>query len=145
MRLKEVGFRYALATAALLSLVLSDLWSTSAIPSKASKSAAHEIACTVSGVTRVENQIEVVSSARNEAVEASDHKVRAGFKKTLNDCGEQESADVAIEVKIEIVRLTGTVPSWQRNPSDVYAARSMSGVRSVRSELHPVPPKAKHS
>ena len=34
-----------------------------------------------------------------------------------------------------VVRLTGTVPTWQRNLSAVYAARSVTGVRSVRNEL----------
>lgn len=108
------------------------------VPSKKSKSAAHEIAHSVSKVKRVENQIEVVSSARKEAVEASDVEIRAGVEKSLKDRGDQENADVDVEVKNGVVRLTGTVPSWERGLSAVYSARSVSGVRSVRNELRVV-------
>ena len=112
------------------------------VPSTESKSAAHEIAHSVSGVKKVENQIEVVSSSKQEAVEARDEEIQAGVKKTLKDRGDQENADVDVEVKNGVVRLTGTVPSWQRNLSAVYAARSVSGVRSVRNEIRVVPPKS---
>lgn len=109
------------------------------VPSKESKSAAHEIAHGVSGVKRVENQIEVVSSARKEAVEVSDEKIQERVKMTLKDRGDQVNADVDVEVKNGVVRLTGTVPSWQRSLSAVYAARSVGGVKAVRNELRVVP------
>lgn len=109
------------------------------VPTKGSKSAAHDIAHGVSGVKGVENEIEVVSSTKKEAVEARDDVIQDGVKKTLKDRGDQDNADVSVEVKNGVVRLTGTVSSWQRNLSAVYAASSVSGVRSVRNELRVVP------
>jgi hyperosmotically inducible protein len=105
------------------------------VPSEESKSAAAEIARGVSGVKRVENQIEVVSSAKQEMVQARDEEIQEGVKKALKDRGGQENADIGVEVKNGVVRLTGTVPTWQRNLSAVYVARSVTGVRSVRNEL----------
>jgi hyperosmotically inducible protein len=105
------------------------------VPSEESKSAAAEIARDVAGVKRVENQIEVVSSARQEMVQARDEEIQEGVQKALNDRGAQENADIGVEVMNGVVRLTGTVPTWQRNLSAVYVARSVTGVRSVRNEL----------
>ncbi len=105
------------------------------VPSEDSKSAASEIARGVVGVKRVENQIEVVSSARKEMVQARDEEIQEGVKKALRDRGDQEDAKIDVEVKNGVVRLTGTVPTWQRNLSAVYVARSVTGVRSVRNEL----------
>ncbi|HEY3174445.1 MAG TPA: BON domain-containing protein [Candidatus Polarisedimenticolia bacterium] len=105
------------------------------VPTQESKSAAAEIARGVAGVKCVENQIEVVSSARQEMVQARDEEIQEGVKKALNDGGDQENANIGVEVKNGVVRLTGMVPTWQRNLSAVYLARSVTGVRSVRNEL----------
>ena len=105
------------------------------VPSQESKSAASDIARGVSGVRRVENQIEVVSSSRQEMVQARDEEIQAGVYKALSDRGDQENARIDVEVKNGVVRLTGTVPTWQRNLSAVYVARSVAGVRSIRNEL----------
>jgi hyperosmotically inducible protein len=104
------------------------------VPSRESKSAAAAIARGVSGVKRVENRLEVVASA-NDRVQARDQDIQQGVENSLNDRGEQENADIDVEVKNGAVRLTGTVSTWQDNLSAVYLARSVSGVRSVRSEL----------
>jgi hyperosmotically inducible protein len=111
------------------------------VPSQESKSAAAEIARGVSGVKRVENQIEVVSSAKHDMVQARDEEIQEGVKKALKDRGDQENADIDVEVKNGVVRLTGTVPTWQRSLSAVYVARSVTGVRSVRNELTVEAPK----
>lgn len=105
------------------------------VPTQESKSAAAEIARGVAGVKRVDNQIEVVSSARQEMVQARDEEIQEGVKKALKDAGDQENASIGVEVKNGVVRLTGTVPTWQRNLSAVYVARSVTGVRSVRNDL----------
>jgi len=115
------------------------------VPSQESKSAAAEIARGVSGVKRVENQIEVVSSANHDLVQARDEEIQEGVKKALNDRGEQENASISVEVKNGVVRLTGAVPTWQRNLSAVYVARSVTGVRSVRNELTVDAPKVAKS
>lgn len=105
------------------------------VPTKESKSAAAEIAKGVTGVKSVENQIEVVSLAKQEMVQARDEEIQAGVKKALTDSGQQENAGIDVEVKNGVVRLTGTVPTWQRNLSAVYVARSVTGVRSILNEL----------
>jgi hyperosmotically inducible periplasmic protein len=105
------------------------------VPSQESKTAAAEIAHGVSGVQRVENRLEVVSSAGKVMVQARDEEIQAGVKQALQDRGDQENAQIGVEVVNGVVRLTGTVPTWQRNLSAVYAARSVTGVRSVRNEL----------
>jgi len=105
------------------------------VPSQDSKSAAAEIAHGVSGVKRVENQIEVVSSAKHDMVQARDEEIQEGVKKALKDRSDGENADIDVEVKNGVVRLTGKVPTWQGNLSAVYAARSVTGVRSVLNEL----------
>jgi hyperosmotically inducible periplasmic protein len=106
------------------------------VPSEDSKAAAAEIARGVHGVKRVDNEIEVVSSARQEMVQSRDEDIQAGVKKALTDRGDQENANIGVEVKNGVVRLTGTVPSWQRGLSAVYSARSVAGVRSVLNDMN---------
>jgi len=105
------------------------------VPSQESKSAAAEIAHSVSGVKSVENHLEVVSAKKHDMVQARDEEIQDGVKKALKDRGELENADIDVEVTNGVVRLTGTVPSWQRNLSAVYVARSVTGVRSILNEL----------
>ena len=163
--LPDDNFRTDVAAKRTTGAVMSDLWITSAtkmklaadsrtpateinvdsrdgvvtlfgmVPSQESKSAADEIARGVTGVKRVENQLEVVSAANKEMVQARDEEIQIGVKKALEERGDQESADIDVEVMNGIVRLTGKVPTWERNLSAVLISRSVTGVRSVRSEL----------
>ena len=112
------------------------------VPSKESKSAAMEIAQAVSSVKNVENQLEIVSRAKKDAVQARDEDVKVGVTKALKDSGDQQNADIVVAVSNGVVRLTGTVTTWQNNLSAVYAARSVNGVRSVTNELRVVTLKA---
>ena len=105
------------------------------VPSQEAKSAAAAIARGVSGVKRVENRLEVAASANHDLVQARDEEIQQGVEKSLNDRGEQDNADIDVEVKNGVVRPTGTVSTWQSNLSVVYLARSVTGVRSVLSEL----------
>ena len=105
------------------------------VSSQDSKSAAAKIARGVSGVKRVENRLVVVVPANHSSVQARDEEIQQGVEESLNDRGEQENADIDVEVKNGVVRLTGTVSTWQDNLSAVFVARSVTGVRSVRSEL----------
>ena len=163
--LPDEDFRTDVVTKRTAGAVMSDLWITSAtkmklaadsrtpateinvdsrdgvvtlfgmVPSQESKSAAAEIARDVTGVKRVENQVEVVPSKKSDMVQARDEEIQEGVKKALNDRGEQENARIDVEVKNGVVQLKGTVPTWQRNLSAVYVARSVTGVQSVRNEL----------
>jgi hyperosmotically inducible periplasmic protein len=105
------------------------------VPTQESKSAAQEIAQSVSGVKRVENKLEIVPAQRQEMVQARDEVVEESVKKALKDRGDQENASIGVEVSNGVVRLTGKVPSWERSLSAVYSARSVQGVRSVRNDM----------
>jgi len=105
------------------------------VPTQESKAAAQEIAQGVSGVTRVENKLEVVPAKKQDLVQAKDDDVLASVKKTLKDRGDQDNASIGVEVSNGVVRLTGKVPTWERSLSAVYAARSVAGVRSVRNDM----------
>jgi hyperosmotically inducible periplasmic protein len=105
------------------------------VPTQQSKTAAAEIARSVAGVKNVRNEIEVVPASKQEKVQARDDEIQKSVEQALKDRGDQENASISVEVKNGVVRLTGTVPTWEKNLSAVYAARSVAGVRSVRSEL----------
>lgn len=105
------------------------------VPTMESKSAAGEIAHGVSGVKVVENQLEVVSPARHDMVQARDDEIQQAVKTALKDRSEQDNAGISVEVTNGVVRLTGSMPTWQSTLSAVYVARSVSGVRSVRNEM----------
>lgn len=105
------------------------------VPSRESKSAAAEIARGVSGVKRVVNRLEVVPPATLELVHGRDEDIRQLVETSLNDSEGQENAGIDVEVTNGAVRLTGTVSTWQGNLSAIYLARSVTGVRSVTSEL----------
>ena len=100
-----------------------------------SKLAAAENAWSVFGVKNVKNELKVIPVPRKDLVQARDDVVQEAVQRTLNDHGGKENASITVEVSKGIVRLTGTVPSWQRNLSVVYTARSVEGVRSVLNEL----------
>jgi len=105
------------------------------VSTQESKSAAQEITQSVSGVKRVENRLEVVTAQRQDMVQARDEDVLASVKKALKDRGDQDNASIGVEVSNGVVRLTGTVPTWERSLSAVYSARSVPGVRSVRNDM----------
>jgi len=105
------------------------------VPSRDSRSAAAEIARGVSGVRRVVNRLEVVPPAKHDLVQARDEEIQQGVETSLNDGVGQENDGIDVEVTNGVVRLTGTVSTWQGNLSAIYLARSVTGVRSVTSEL----------
>jgi osmotically-inducible protein OsmY len=105
------------------------------VPSREAKSTAAEIARGVSGARRVVNRIEVVSPANRDRVQARDEDIRQGVETSLNGGDGKENAGIGVEVTNGAVRLTGTVSTWQSNLSAIYLARSVTGVRSVTSEL----------
>jgi len=105
------------------------------VPTQESKSAAQEIAKGVSGVKQVENKLEVVAAKQQDKVQARDEDVLANVKQALKDGGNQDNATIGVEVSNGVVRLTGTVPTWERSLSAVFSARSVQGVRSVRNDM----------
>lgn len=105
------------------------------VPSQQAKQAATEIARSVNGVKQVNNELQVVASSKQKNVQAKDEQIKDEVQKALKDRGAQDNASIGVEVSNGVVRLTGTVPTWEKGLSAVYAARGVPGVRSVRNEM----------
>ena len=103
------------------------------VPTAGSKSAAQKEAAKAGGVKSVINELQVVASAKQPAVEANDDVVRDKVKKSL----EQQSAmsHVNCEVKNCVVRLTGSVASGMDRVEAMQIARATAGVCSVNQDL----------
>ena len=103
------------------------------VSSKDAKAAAEADARQVSGVTRVANELQVVPSAKSEAVQARDEDLTAAVKQAL---GRREALKgVDVEVKNGVARLTGTIDSEQQRLDASIAARSTPGIRAVVDDL----------
>jgi hyperosmotically inducible periplasmic protein len=102
------------------------------VSSPEAKAAAEEDALGVKGVERVQNELEVVASAKQEAVEVRDEELERAVKKAFEP---HELPDVTVEVKNGIVRLSGTVPTGSRRLEAAVAARAVPGVRAVKDDL----------
>ncbi len=102
------------------------------VNSQDAKSAAEADALKVSGVKRVVNELQVVPSAKQQAVNASDDELQRTVRKALD---EHEFRDAGLEVRNGVARLTGTVPTGARNLEAAVVARSVPGVRAVQDDL----------
>jgi hyperosmotically inducible periplasmic protein len=96
------------------------------------KAAAADDARKVSGVTRVVNELQVVSSAKQAGVKVRDEEMQGAVKKAFDT---QDFKDVTVKVKNGVVRLTGTVPTGTRRLEAAVLARSIQGVRAVEDDL----------
>jgi len=102
------------------------------VSSQDAKGAAEADALKVSGVKRVVNELQVVPSANQQAVNASDDELQREVRKALDEHGFR---DVGLEVRNGVARLTGTVPTGARNLEAAVVARSIPGVRAVEDDL----------
>jgi hyperosmotically inducible protein len=105
------------------------------VDSEAAKKAATEDAQKVSGVRAVNNELEVVSSARKENVEASDERVERRVRDALSSQSELSDASIDVEVHNGVARLKGTVANETDRMRATAVARTADGVRAVRDEL----------
>jgi hyperosmotically inducible protein len=102
------------------------------VSSQDAKAAAEADALKVSGVKRVVNELQVVPSAKQEAVNTSDDELQHQVRRALDDHGFR---DVGLEVRNGVARLTGHVPTGARNLEAAVVARSIPGVRAVEDDL----------
>jgi osmotically-inducible protein OsmY len=103
------------------------------VPTAAIKDAASAEASKVSGVTRVDNMLEVVPSSEKKVVEAKDEDITRDLKLTFKD--RVELKDVSYAVKNGTVRLTGTINSGWDEMNAVRMTRQVPGVRAVEDHL----------
>jgi hyperosmotically inducible protein len=102
------------------------------VPSQQAKAAAEADARKVSGVKRVENELQVVASAKQAAGQVRDEELERAVKQAFDT---PDLKDISIEVKNGVVRLTGTVPSGARRLEAATVARAVPGVRAVEDDL----------
>jgi hyperosmotically inducible protein len=102
------------------------------VPSQQAKAAAEADARKVRGVKQVVNELQVVTSAKQAAVQVRDDELERAVKKAFDT---PDLKDISIEVKNGVVRLTGTVPTGARRLEAAVAARAIPGVRAVEDDL----------
>jgi hyperosmotically inducible protein len=103
------------------------------VPTVGVKNAATAEARKVSGVTGVQNQLEVVATSQKKFVEAKDADIAKDLTLTLKDRAEFKSVETA--VKNGTVRLTGTVGSGWDEVNVVRVVRNVAGVRGVEDNI----------
>jgi hyperosmotically inducible protein len=109
------------------------------VPSETAKTAAAAEARKVDSVKNVRNELQVVAAAKQEAVEVKDEELTRQIENAMEKRQALKEADIDIEVKNGVVRLTGTVPSQNHRVTAATAARSVDGVRSVQDDLRIAP------
>jgi hyperosmotically inducible periplasmic protein len=102
------------------------------VSSQDAKGAAEADALKVDGVKRVVNELQVVPSAKQAAVNANDDELQRMVRRALDEHGFR---DVGLEVRNGVARLTGTVPTGARNLEAAVLAHSVPGVRAVQDDL----------
>jgi hyperosmotically inducible protein len=105
------------------------------VPSEASKAKAETEALKVSGVKRVDNELQVVPSAQRPQVGRRDSEIEGTIEKALAKNEELGDADIKVEVRNGVARLSGTVETESDKTTATRIARGTSGVRSVESDL----------
>jgi hyperosmotically inducible protein len=100
------------------------------VPTEASKRAAETTVAEVSGVRQVRNQLQVVAETAQKAVKASDDDIKALISKRLTDA-DMDDANINVEVKDGVARLTGDVDRQGDRIRGLTIARATTGVRSV--------------
>ncbi len=103
------------------------------VPAKETKRAAEADVRKVSGVKHVQNELQVVASAKQPAVKAQDEDIQRDVKKSFENRADLKDVDIA--VKNCVARLTGTVPSGTQRLEAAVVARSTVGVCSVQDDL----------
>ena len=99
------------------------------VPSQEAKATAEADTRKVSGVKRVENELQVVTSVKQAAGQVRDEELDRDVKKVLDASAFK---DITVDVKNGVVRLTGTIPTEERR---LDAARAIPGVRAVEDDL----------
>lgn len=109
------------------------------VPTTASKAAAEMEAKKVDSVRSVRNDLQVVAKANQDKVEVKDEEISRKVNEAIDNRDALDKADIDVEVKNGVVRLTGTVPNESLRLLSATTARSISGVRSVHDELKIAP------
>jgi hyperosmotically inducible protein len=103
------------------------------VPTERAKQAAESDALKVSGVSKVENELQVVPEKDKKVVAVRDDEAQKEVEKSLQ--GHAEFKNVSAEVKNGVARLTGTVKNGSDRIMAAVVTRSCQGVRSVGNDI----------
>jgi hyperosmotically inducible protein len=101
------------------------------VPTTAAKAAAEAEARKVSGVKSVQNDLQIVAAAKQDAVAAKDEDIQNAVEQALERRQAVTGDGIAVEVKGGVVRLTGSVPNDAARVTAATTARSAKGVKAV--------------
>jgi hyperosmotically inducible periplasmic protein len=105
------------------------------VPSEEQKRAAEAEVRKVDGVKSVENELQVVAESRQPAVARKDEEIHESVVERIGSHDDLSDADIDVEVRGGVVRLTGSVTSQEDRLAALTAARRSEGVRSVVGDL----------
>jgi hyperosmotically inducible periplasmic protein len=105
------------------------------VPTADAKAAAEQQAKKVDGVKSVENALQIVPAERQEQVAAKDEDVEARVEQKLGQSDTLAKADLEVDVKNGVARLTGTVASSEDRLRAAVLTRTTPGVRAVTEEI----------
>jgi osmotically-inducible protein OsmY len=112
------------------------------VDSDEAKAAAATLAGEIEGVTRVRNDLQVVSPDSRQAVQLSDDDITRRVESRLTQDGRLTSVDVRTDAGV--VTLTGEVSTVGAGLKAFAIAGEASGVRSVTNELIYEPTMSRH-
>jgi len=107
------------------------------VPNQLAKDKAELETSHVSGVTRVQNQLEVVPKSQQKEVAAKDEEIMSHLKDRLG--GNPDYKDIKADVKAGVVRLTGNVGSAWEKLDVMRVARTTQGVRGLEEQIEITP------
>jgi hyperosmotically inducible protein len=105
------------------------------VPTREAKAAAEQQAKKVDGVRSVKNELQVVAEERQEQVAAKDSEVQERVERKLEQSETLGDADLDVDVKNGVARLTGSVPTPEDRLRAAVLARTTPGVRAVTEQL----------
>jgi hyperosmotically inducible protein len=108
------------------------------VATPAAKAEAGRVAQGIKGVKRVDNALQVVASAQQPRVERQDAEVQADVSRALERSDLLDHAEIDIDVKNGVARLTGDVPGSAERLAASYVVRATPGVRAVNNDLRVV-------
>jgi len=103
------------------------------VDSAEAKSAASDIAQGVEGVKSVKNDLQVVTPAARQAVDANDKDIAKAIETRLSKDSQLKKMDVRTDAGV--VTLTGQVPTIGASAKASEMARGVAGVKSVKNQL----------
>lgn len=105
------------------------------VPSVESKRKAETEARKVSGVTKVVNELQVVPSGVKKEVSKRDSQIEDDATQAVKADRSLKDADIQVEVRDGVARLSGTVPSADVKMAAVSKVKKVDGVRKVEDDL----------